>query len=166
VAEAGGVSYFVCINATLSALEILQKLFQNQKLYWRLGVVPFTCEFACFAVRSLTSYGIKIKIHWSHPRAVPMSFNLRRPDYSRRRSFVSSLVEHTKIAFAYYQYEVTFPLYVMPPGEKFAFNSFMLIFLSLLIFTAETYLSPLVLIASPQLLWLGRSAANQLLLLT
>jgi hypothetical protein len=93
-----------------------------------------------------------------------MSFNLRRPDYSRRRSFVSSLVEHTKIA--YYQYEVTFPIYVMPPGEKFAFNSFMLIFLSLLIFTAVTYLSPLVLIASPQVLWFGRSAANQLLLLT
>jgi hypothetical protein len=87
-----------------------------------------------------------------------MSFDLRRPDHPRRRSFVSSLVEHTKIA--YYQYEVTFPLYVMPPGEKFAFNSFMLIF------TAVTYPPPLVLIASPQLLWVDRSAANQLLLLT
>lgn len=92
-----------------------------------------------------------------------MSFESHRPHHPRRRSFVSSLAEHTKIA--YYQYEVTFPLYVMTAGEKFAFNSFMLLFLSLLIFTAVRYLPPLVLIASRQLLWLGKSAANQLLLL-
>jgi len=93
-----------------------------------------------------------------------MSFDPRRPHHPRRRSFVSSLVEHTKIA--YYKYEVTFPLYAMSPGEKFAFNSSMLIFLSLLIFTAVTYLPPLILITSRQLLWLSKSAENQLLLLT
>jgi Small subunit of serine palmitoyltransferase-like len=93
-----------------------------------------------------------------------MSFDSRRPHNPRRRSFVSILVEHNKIA--YYQYEVTFPLYVMSPGEKLAFNSFMLMFLSLLIFTTVTYLPPLVLTASRKLLWLGKSAENQLLLLT
>ena len=93
----------------------------------------------------------------------PMSFDQRRPHSLRRRSFVSSLVEHTKIA--YYQYEVTFPLYVMSPGERLAFNSFMFIFLSLLILTAVTYFPPLVLGASRQFLQLGKSVENQLLLL-
>lgn len=35
VAEADGMSYFIFVKVTLSALEILQKLFQNQHLYWR-----------------------------------------------------------------------------------------------------------------------------------
>lgn len=92
-----------------------------------------------------------------------MSFDPRRPHNPRRHSFVSSLIDHTKIA--YYQYEVTFPLYVMSPGEKLAFNSFMLMFLSLLIFTVVTYLPPLVLLASRELLWLGKSAEKRLVLL-
>jgi hypothetical protein len=83
-----------------------------------------------------------------------MSIHYRRPHNLRRPSFLSNLIEQTKIA--YYQYEVTSPLYVMTPGERLASTSFMVIILTLLIFMAITYIPPLVVIASRQLLWLGK----------
>ncbi|KAF8471909.1 hypothetical protein BDZ91DRAFT_716808 [Kalaharituber pfeilii] len=39
-----------------------------------------------------------------------------------------------------YQYEVTLPLYMLTPTEKFAFNAFMFGFLSMLVFAASLYL--------------------------
>jgi hypothetical protein len=93
-----------------------------------------------------------------------MLFDYRRPHKPRRLSFLSGLVEQTKIA--HYQYEVRSPLYVMTPGERLTFNSFMVIFDSVLMFTAVNYVPPLVVIVSRQLLWLGKSANNRLVLLT
>ncbi|KAL0637895.1 hypothetical protein Q9L58_003117 [Maublancomyces gigas] len=39
-----------------------------------------------------------------------------------------------------YQYEVTFSLYMLTPTEKIIFNSFLFIFLSMLILAASLYL--------------------------
>ncbi|CAF9915526.1 MAG: hypothetical protein ALECFALPRED_010236 [Alectoria fallacina] len=39
-----------------------------------------------------------------------------------------------------YQYEVTFSLYMLTPTEKFIFNTFLLLFISLIIVAASLYL--------------------------
>ncbi|MCJ1393039.1 hypothetical protein MMC18_005911 [Xylographa bjoerkii] len=39
-----------------------------------------------------------------------------------------------------YQYEVTFSLYMLTPTEKFIFNSFLVLFLSMIIIAASLYL--------------------------
>jgi hypothetical protein len=39
----------------------------------------------------------------------------------------------------YYQYEVTFSLYVMTPGEKFVWNSIVVVFLTLLLVGAVIF---------------------------
>ncbi|CAZ81397.1 unnamed protein product [Tuber melanosporum] len=39
-----------------------------------------------------------------------------------------------------YQYEVTFSLYMLTPTEKIIFNSFLFVFLSMLILAASLYL--------------------------
>ncbi|KAF2810583.1 uncharacterized protein BDZ99DRAFT_386242 [Mytilinidion resinicola] len=39
-----------------------------------------------------------------------------------------------------YQYEVTFSLYMLTPTEKFIFNSFLFLFLSMIIIAASLYL--------------------------
>jgi hypothetical protein len=53
----------------------------------------------------------------------------------------------------------------MSLGEKLAFNFFMLIFLGLLMFTAVTYIPPLILIVSRPLLWLAEGGENQVIFL-
>ncbi|KAF2083888.1 hypothetical protein K490DRAFT_8477, partial [Saccharata proteae CBS 121410] len=39
-----------------------------------------------------------------------------------------------------YQYEVTFSLYMLTPTEKFIFNSFLFLFLSMIVIAASLYL--------------------------
>ncbi|KAI4239271.1 MAG: hypothetical protein LQ349_000486 [Xanthoria aureola] len=39
-----------------------------------------------------------------------------------------------------YQYEVTFSLYMLTPAEKFIFNSFLFLFISMIIIAASLYL--------------------------
>ncbi|KAL8721800.1 MAG: hypothetical protein Q9225_001600 [Loekoesia sp. 1 TL-2023] len=39
-----------------------------------------------------------------------------------------------------YQYEVTFSLYMLTPTEKFIFNSFLFLFISMIIIAASLYL--------------------------
>ncbi|KAI9878737.1 MAG: hypothetical protein M1830_010643 [Pleopsidium flavum] len=39
-----------------------------------------------------------------------------------------------------YQYEVTFSLYMLTPTEKFIFNSFLFLFLSMIIIAASLYM--------------------------
>ncbi|KAI9822272.1 MAG: hypothetical protein M1832_003095 [Thelocarpon impressellum] len=38
-----------------------------------------------------------------------------------------------------YQYEVTFSLYMLTPAEKFIFNSFLFLFLSMIVIAASLY---------------------------
>ncbi len=52
--------------------------------------------------------------------------------------FVTSFIDQAMVA--YYQYEVTFALYVMTPAEKLAFNSLVVLMLSLVTLPALMYL--------------------------
>lgn len=59
-----------------------------------------------------------------------------------------------KIRFIYYQYEVTFGLFVMTPGEKFVLNSVVILFFSLVRLGIFTILPHFVTLAAAQLFWM------------
>lgn len=58
--------------------------------------------------------------------------------HSSSRSSSNSLINYLHLKR--YQYEVTFSLYMLTPVEKIIFNTFLFIFLSLLIIAVSFYL--------------------------
>lgn len=59
-----------------------------------------------------------------------------------------------RIRLLYYRYEVTFGVYVMTPGEKFVANTFVLVFLSLLIWASLLYFPQLLFRKLGRMIWL------------
>jgi hypothetical protein len=72
--------------------------------------------------------------------------------YSKPSPFAGHLIKRARLA--YYQYEVTLPLYVMTPGERLVFNTFMAMVLSLLTLGTIIYLPSLIVRASHRMIWL------------
>lgn len=68
------------------------------------------------------------------------------------RNFVQRCVD--QIRLLYYRYEVTFGVYVMTPGEKFVANTFVLVFLSLLIWASFLYFPQLLFRKIGRMTWL------------
>lgn len=62
----------------------------------------------------------------------------------------------------YYQYEVTFPLYAMSPGEKIVFNAIVVIILTFLALGMFVYLPQLVIKTAQRLFWLHTGSDDQL----
>lgn len=58
------------------------------------------------------------------------------------------------VCLEYYRYEVTFGIYVMSPGEKFVANTFVFVFLSLLLWATLLYLPPLLFSKIGRLVWI------------
>lgn len=59
-----------------------------------------------------------------------------------------------RVCLEYYRYEVTFGVYVMSPGEKWVANTFVVVFLSLLIWALFFYFPPLLYHKLSRLIWL------------
>lgn len=70
----------------------------------------------------------------------------------RSRNLVQRCID--RIRLLYYQYEVTFGVYVMTPGEKFVANTFVLVFLSLLIWASLLYFPQLLFRKIGRMVWL------------
>ncbi|KAL1982052.1 hypothetical protein VTN96DRAFT_1822 [Rasamsonia emersonii] len=74
------------------------------------------------------------------------------PPTSQRRSLLKRVID--RIRLEYYRYEVTFGVYVMTPGEKFVANTFVIVFLSLLIWASLLYFPQLLYQKLRRLIWL------------
>jgi hypothetical protein len=72
--------------------------------------------------------------------------------YGRSRNLVQRCIDHIRLQ--YYRYEVTFGVYVMTPGEKFVANTFVFVFLSLLIWASLLYFPHLLFRKIGRLVWL------------
>lgn len=59
-----------------------------------------------------------------------------------------------RVRLEYYRYEVTFGLYVMTPGEKLVANTFVLVFLGLLLWASLVYFPALLYQKLSRLVWL------------
>ncbi|KAL4807599.1 hypothetical protein BDV18DRAFT_158816 [Aspergillus unguis] len=59
-----------------------------------------------------------------------------------------------RVRLEYYRYEVTFGLYVMTPAEKLVANTFVLVFLSLLLWALGVYFPALLYQKLSRLVWL------------
>ncbi|OJJ51232.1 hypothetical protein ASPZODRAFT_12070 [Penicilliopsis zonata CBS 506.65] len=70
----------------------------------------------------------------------------------QRRNLVQRTLDQVRLK--YYQYEVTFGLYVMTPGEKFAANTFVFVVLSLLCWALLLYFPSLLYQKLSRLVWL------------
>jgi len=79
----------------------------------------------------------------SSPSPVPVS---------QRKGLVQRIVD--RIRLEYYRYEVTYGVYVMTPGEKFVANTFVVVFLSLLIWALLLYFPSLLYQKLSRLVWL------------
>jgi hypothetical protein len=77
---------------------------------------------------------------------------------SHRRSLLTCCLDRVRLE--YYRYEVTFGVYVMTPGEKFVANTFVLVFLSLLIWASLLYLPQLLFQKLGRGLWLVTGHSN------
>lgn len=75
----------------------------------------------------------------------------------KNRNPVQRIVDRVRLE--YYRYEVTFGLYVMTPSEKCVANTFVLVFLSLLLWALLLYFPPLLFHKLTRAIWLvtGRS---------
>ncbi|KLJ11860.1 hypothetical protein EMPG_13007 [Blastomyces silverae] len=60
----------------------------------------------------------------------------------------------SRLQLAYYRYEVTYGIYVMTPGEKFVANTFLLVFISLLVYGLFLYFPPLLYQKLSRLAWI------------
>ncbi|KAL1998835.1 hypothetical protein VTN02DRAFT_5503 [Thermoascus thermophilus] len=69
-----------------------------------------------------------------------------------RKGPIQRLVDRVRLE--YYRYEVTFGVYVMTPGEKFVANTFVIVFLSLLIWALLLYFPSLLYQKLSRLVWL------------
>ncbi|GAD97520.1 hypothetical protein ANI_1_1720134 [Paecilomyces variotii No. 5] len=69
-----------------------------------------------------------------------------------RRNVVQRMLDRARVQ--YYRYEVTFGLYVMTPGEKLVANTFVLVFLSLLVWALLLYFPTLLYQKLSRLIWL------------
>ncbi|KAL1849717.1 hypothetical protein Plec18167_005294 [Paecilomyces lecythidis] len=74
------------------------------------------------------------------------------PSVNTRRNVVQRMLDRARVQ--YYRYEVTFGLYVMTPGEKFVANTFVLVFLSLLVWALLLYFPTLLYQKLSRLIWL------------
>lgn len=72
--------------------------------------------------------------------------------HGRSRNLVQRCIDQTRLL--YYRYEVTFGVYVMTPGEKFVANTFVLVFLSLLIWASLLYFPQLLFQKIRRMVWL------------
>ncbi|KAL1973213.1 hypothetical protein VTN31DRAFT_6755 [Thermomyces dupontii] len=79
------------------------------------------------------------------------------PTSSPRRGLVRRIIDRVRLE--YYRYEVTFGVYVMTPGEKFVANTFVVLFLSLLLWASFLYFPQLLIQKLGRLIWIltGRS---------
>ncbi|PGH10514.1 hypothetical protein AJ79_05442 [Helicocarpus griseus UAMH5409] len=59
-----------------------------------------------------------------------------------------------RLRLAYYRYEVTYGLYVMTPEEKMVANSFLVVFIALLIWALFLYFPPLLFQKLRRLVWI------------
>lgn len=71
---------------------------------------------------------------------------------TRSRNFIQRCTDHVRLQ--YYRYEVTFGIYVMTPGEKFVANTFVFVFLSLLIWASLLYFPQLLFRTIGRMVWL------------
>lgn len=78
--------------------------------------------------------------------------NATAASYGKHRSLALRLVDRLRLV--YYRYEVTFGVYVMSPGEKFVANTFVVLFLSLLIWASLLCLPHLLFSKIGRLIWL------------
>ncbi|KAJ9200296.1 hypothetical protein DTO164E3_3003 [Paecilomyces variotii] len=69
-----------------------------------------------------------------------------------RRNVLQRVLDRVRVQ--YYRYEVTFGLYVMTPGEKFVANTFVLVFLSLLVWALLLYFPAMLYQKLSRLIWL------------
>lgn len=79
------------------------------------------------------------------------------PTSSQRRGLLRRIIDRVRLE--YYRYEVTFGVYVMTPGEKFVANTFVVLFLSLLLWASFLYFPQLLIQKLGRLIWIltGRS---------
>ncbi|KAL1961103.1 hypothetical protein VTO42DRAFT_3048 [Malbranchea cinnamomea] len=82
--------------------------------------------------------------------------------YTQSPSLRKRIVDRLRLE--YYRYEVTYGLYVMTPGEKFVANTFVLVFLSLLIWALFLYFPSLLYQKIRRLSWIltGKDAMETL----
>lgn len=76
----------------------------------------------------------------------------RPKSYGQHRNIVQRCID--RVRMSYYRYEVTWGVYVMTPGEKFAANTFVLIFLSLLVWALFLYFPQLLFRKLARFVWL------------
>ncbi|OAX84114.1 hypothetical protein ACJ72_01526 [Emergomyces africanus] len=91
-----------------------------------------------------------MSISSSYPYAPPIDdpapLHRSRPNVLKRL--------RNRLQLAYYRYEVTYGIYVMTPEEKFVANTFLLVFISLLVWGLFLYFPPLLFQKLGRLAWI------------
>ncbi|OJD14216.1 hypothetical protein AJ78_05430 [Emergomyces pasteurianus Ep9510] len=91
-----------------------------------------------------------MSISSSYPYAPPIDdpapYHRSRPNVLKRL--------RSRLQLAYYRYEVTYGIYVMTPEEKFVANTFLLVFISLLVWGLFLYFPPLLFQKLGRLAWI------------
>ncbi|QSS59920.1 DUF3317 superfamily protein [Histoplasma capsulatum] len=102
------------------------------------------------AAASSSSDTTSMSILTSYPYAHPVddSAPIRHDKPSLLRRFTN------RLQLAYYRYEVTYGIYVMTPEEKFVANTFLLVFISLLLWGLFLYFPPLLFQKLSRLAWI------------
>ncbi|EEH35568.1 hypothetical protein PAAG_06615 [Paracoccidioides lutzii Pb01] len=86
-------------------------------------------------------------------RTYPYAPPINDPASRRRQPNILKRLSN-RLQLAYYRYEVTYGIYVMTPEEKFVANSFLLVFLSLLVWALFLYFPPLLFQKLSRLVWI------------
>ncbi|KAL2371351.1 hypothetical protein, variant [Blastomyces gilchristii SLH14081] len=98
----------------------------------------------------LSSTSSSMSISSTYPYAPPVDnpapLNPNSPSLLKRLT--------NRLQLAYYRYEVTYGIYVMTPGEKFVANTFLLVFISLLVYGLFLYFPPLLYQKLSRLAWI------------
>ncbi|EEH20373.1 hypothetical protein PABG_02632 [Paracoccidioides brasiliensis Pb03] len=94
-----------------------------------------------------------IKPHPMTTRTYPYAPPISDPASRRRQPNILKRLSN-RLQLAYYRYEVTYGIYVMTPEEKFVANSFLLVFLSLLVWALFLYFPPLLFQKLSRLVWI------------
>lgn len=82
--------------------------------------------------------------------------------HPRDQSLMGQFIAQVRLM--HYQYEVTFPPYVMTTTEKWILNTIVVSFLALLVFGTVSYLSPLLGRVGSRIYWLYNGSGDELML--
>ncbi|KKZ67600.1 hypothetical protein EMCG_06659 [[Emmonsia] crescens] len=96
------------------------------------------------------SMSMSMPMSSTYPYAPPI--NDPAPLHRSRPNILKRLTN--RLQLAYYRYEVTYGIYVMTPEEKFVANTFLLVFISLLVWGLFLYFPPLLFQKVGRLAWL------------